>query len=131
MINVAKASANASQNSLLTPAKASAKASPHSVGVGGLSKSNANQPLALSVSVSKEQNDSTCVPRGAFNRSATAPIQRAGDCHNDAPATLAHQELKGFANEVLAICGHKLLGRVPEGFVGPPVSGPARLTRLA
>lgn len=86
----------------------------------------------------------TNVPRGAINRSATAPIQRSGDCLNAAPrgtkagGTIAEkpqqnqiEELQAFANEVLAICGPWLLGRLPEGFVGPPVSGPAKLTRLA
>lgn len=99
------------------------------------------------MNLSARFNGTAEVPRGAINPSATAPIQRAGDCHNagisfvdqcaqiverpdETMRSEAIQELQSFAREVASLCPW-LVGRVPEGFVGPPVSGPARLTRLA
>lgn len=64
------------------------------------------------------------VPRGTNEPVRTPQISQADQDEGMA-------ELRQWAREASAILGPRITGRVPDGFVGPPMSGPMRLSRLA
>jgi hypothetical protein len=84
------------------------------------------------MSLSARFTSSALVPRGALEGTSFVDqcgqtIEPPGETNREAVII----ELKAWAREVEAVCGPRLFGRVPDDFVGPPVSGRAVLSRLA